>query len=162
MHARIADGHGTAGAVAIEPAAIIAGTAHRNFELRLGHHGVFEHSGAHRQFDATDLVVLGLPAGQHAFGVMVLNPAFEETGRHREAHSAFFDRFQIHPGKPARIDIVADFGAQPAANSCPAALIFVRHFLVLDFLERFERTRWIGLANRCQRAVNLVATRLGW
>ena len=96
-------------AVIIE-AADIAG-AEFEFGLRLGDRGA-QHRRAHDQLDAHGLRLLGLPAGQHPLGIMRLDPALEETGRHRHAHGSVLDRLQVHAGKPTRIDVVADLGAQ--------------------------------------------------
>src|SRR3974390_2491756 len=61
---------------------------------------------------------------------MRLNPALEETGRHRQADRSVLDRLQVHAGKPARIDVVTDLGAQTPLHPSPALLIHVRHFIV--------------------------------
>src|SRR3974377_1039784 len=61
---------------------------------------------------------------------MRLNPALEETRRHRQADRSVLDRLQVHAGKPARIDVVTDLGAQTPLHPSPALLIHVRHFIV--------------------------------
>jgi hypothetical protein len=66
---------------------------------------------------------------------MRLDPTFEEAGRHRQAHPAFFDRLQVHARKPARIDVVADLYAQALLDPNPALLIRVGHFFVLNFVD---------------------------
>src|SRR3974377_1409489 len=66
---------------------------------------------------------------------MRLNPALEETRRTRQADRSVLDRLQVHAGKPARIDVVTDLGAQTPLHPSPALLIHVRHFIVSLSLE---------------------------
>ncbi len=80
MHARVARHQRPAVSIAIRIAR--AHVADANVGLNLGQHRGLQDCRAYDQLDAGDLVVLGLPAGQNAFGIMRLNPAFEEAGRH--------------------------------------------------------------------------------
>ena len=43
-----------------------------------------DHGGAHRQLDAQEARLLGLPAGEHTLGVVGLDPALEEARGHRQ------------------------------------------------------------------------------
>jgi len=43
----------------------------------------------------------GPPTGQHAIGVVRLDPAFQEAGRHRHVRRAVADPLKIHARKPA-------------------------------------------------------------
>src|SRR6516164_6059995 len=88
---------------------------------------------------------------------MRLNPALEETGRHRQADRSVLDRLQVHAGKPARIDVVADFGAQAPLHPNPALLIHVRHFIVSRRL-KFQRTQLLGLTAKAADAPKTDAT----
>jgi hypothetical protein len=80
--------------------------------------------------DLLDIGVLALPAGQHAIGVVRLDPALEEARRHREVRRVDLDPFEIHAGKPALENILADFGAKLFLHSQPALLIRARHFFL--------------------------------
>ena len=73
---------------------------------------VAQHRRAHDELDAPHRRLFRLPAGEHAFGIMRLNPTLEEAGRHGQADGAVFHPFQVHAGKPTRENVVADFGAQ--------------------------------------------------
>jgi hypothetical protein len=70
------------------------------------------HRRAHGEIDPMHFRQLGPPGREHALGIMRLNPALQEARRHRQAYRGFLDRFQVHARKPARIDVVADLGAQ--------------------------------------------------
>ena len=80
--------------------------------------------------DAGDARLLGLAASQEFLGVMRLNPALEEARRHREVRRVDLDPFEVHAGKPALENILADFGAKLFLYSQPALLIRARHFFL--------------------------------
>jgi hypothetical protein len=125
MPGRIADRLRPSVAIVVEAAAI----AGAYLELGLGlDDGRAQHRRAHDQLYAGDLRLFRLPTGQNPFGIVRLDPTLEEAGRHRQAHGSLLDRFQVHARKPARIDVVADLGAQTPLHPCPAVLIRVRHF----------------------------------
>ena len=75
------------------------------------------HRGAHGEIDAVHFRHLGLPAGQHALGVMRLDPALQKPRRHRQVHAFLLHAFQVHAREPARIDVFADARAQPALHA---------------------------------------------
>ena len=130
MHARIADRHRPAVTIADSKTAAAIVAAGREFGLGLHRHGRAQHGRAHDQLDAADFRLFRLPAGQHALGIVRLDPALEETGRYRQAHGSLFDRFQVHAREPARIDVVTDLGAQAPFDPCPTLVFCVRHFFL--------------------------------
>ena len=75
------------------------------------------HRGAHAEIDPMHSRHLGLPTGQHALGIMRLNPALEEARRNRKVDAFRLDAFQVHPRKPARIDVFSDGRAQPTLHA---------------------------------------------
>jgi hypothetical protein len=108
-----------------------AGCGARRLKLVLGFwQRRAQHRRAHDQLDAPDLGILGLPAGEHPFGIVGLDPALEKAGRYRQAHGSVFNCFQVHAREPARIDVVADLNAQALFDPGPTFLIIrVKHFL---------------------------------
>src|SRR5205807_2132383 len=96
--------------------------------LRFGR-GVANDGGAHRQLDAADLGFLRLPAREHAFGIMRLNPALEKTRGNRQTDGAVTDALKIHAGEPTRIDVVAHGRAKAPLHACPAILFRARHLI---------------------------------
>ncbi len=82
--------------------------------LRL-HHGA--HSGPDREIDAMHFRHLGLPARQHALGIVGLDPALQEARRDRKPHALILHAFQIHACKPARVDVLANARAQPPLHA---------------------------------------------
>src|SRR5664279_5531105 len=142
MHTWVADRHRPTAAIAIAVGAIIAGC---DFGFELGHNCGAHHRRAHDQFDAADFGVFALPTSQHTFGIVRLDPALEKPGRHRQANGAILDPLQVDAGKPARIDVVADLGAQSPPYPRPAVVIRVRHFLLLYPIELLiELGGWLG------------------
>jgi hypothetical protein len=77
---------------------------------------------------------------------MRLNPAFEKTRRHRQPHRVVIEGFQVHPRKPTRKYVVANFGAQPRLNPYPTLLIRVRHFFLLCCLLGWTDKKLLGFA----------------
>jgi len=65
------------------------------------------HRRADGQVDAVHFRHLGLPAGEDAIGVMGLDPALEKSRRNRQADTFIVNALQVHPRKPARIDVLA-------------------------------------------------------
>src|SRR5262249_41543235 len=98
---------------------------------------------AYREFDAREAALLSLPAGQDPLGIMRLNPALEEAGRHRQLHGITLAAVKLHAREPAGVDIVADFGPQTLPNTCPALLIHCRHLhrVSSDRQRRMGRTK---------------------
>ena len=94
-----------------------------------------------RDLDLLDVGVLALPAGQHAIGVVRLDPALEEARRHRQMRRVDLDPLQVHAGKPALENVLADFGAKLLLHSQPALLIRARHFFLWCRMV-FLGTRW--------------------
>jgi hypothetical protein len=70
-----------------------------------------QHRRSHQQLDAADGKLLGLPAREHTFDIVGLNPALEKTGRDGKPDGILVDSFQVHPGEPARKDVVTDLRA---------------------------------------------------
>ncbi|MGY2931520.1 hypothetical protein ACVWZ6_001122 [Bradyrhizobium sp. GM6.1] len=87
----------------------------RRGRFLLLHHGA--HGRAHGEIDAMHFRHLGLPARQHALGIMGLDPALQEAGWHRQTHALVLDAFQIHAREPARIDVLAYVRAQPTLHA---------------------------------------------
>src|SRR5258707_10542289 len=81
MHAWVTDRKDAAIAVAIREAAAVL--ARRKVGFWLWQHSRFQDGRSHDQLDACHFAFLGLPAGQNAFGIMRLDPAFQEAGRYR-------------------------------------------------------------------------------
>ena len=71
----------------------------------------------------------GRSAGKNALGVMRLDPALEKPRGNRKADAFVLDAFQIHPRKPARIDIFSDARPQPAFHTRPTILFRICHCL---------------------------------
>ena len=88
-----------------------------------------DHRAAHADLDLLDVGVLALPAGQHAFGIVRLDPALEEARRHRQMRGVDLDALQVHAGEPALENVLADFGAELFFHSQPTLLIRACHFL---------------------------------
>ena len=108
-----------------------------------------DHRGAHREFDAREVRLLGLPAGQHPLGVMGLDPALEKAGWYGQLHRIPFAAVELHASEPARVNIVTDFGAETISHPRPAVLIHARHFVCL-FL--------IGINGWVQRGRNAITS----
>ena len=89
------------------------------------------HRRAHAQLDARKGRLFGLPAGQHPFGVVRLDPALEEAGRHRQMRGVDLDPLKIHAGEPALENILTDLGAKTILHAGPAVHIHARHCVSL-------------------------------
>ena len=88
---------------------------------------------ADRELDTRKARLLGLPAGQHPLGIVRLDPALEKTCRDRQFDRIPVAAIELHACEPARIDILADFGAKPLLHARPTLLFHVRHRVCLWF-----------------------------
>jgi hypothetical protein len=68
---------------------------------------------------------------------MRLDPALEEPGRNRKVHALLLYGFQIHPRKPACIDVFPDRRTQPALHARPTILFHICHCLTA-FLKKSD------------------------
>jgi hypothetical protein len=65
---------------------------------------------------------------EHALAIMRLNPVAQKPGRHRQPKAIGEDAFERDARKPARVNVFANLGAEPAANAIPTQGIIVWHF----------------------------------
>src|SRR4051794_8808541 len=79
---------------------------------------------------------------------MGLDPTLEKAGRYGQLHRIPFAAVELHASEPARVNIVADFGAETISHPRPAVLIHARHFVCLLFL--------IGINGWVQRGRNAI------
>ena len=100
-------------------------TAHIDGRRRFLWRGCRPQGGAHGEIDPMHARHLGLPARQHALGIVGLDPALEEPRRNRQANAFILYGFEIHACEPARIDVLSDARAQPPLHARPTILFHV-------------------------------------
>ena len=103
--------------------AVRRGGFHRLHSRRQG----ADHGGAHGELDARKIRLLGLPARQHPFGIMGLDPALEKARGYGQLDGVAFAAVEFHAGEPTRVHVVADFGAKAVLHARPAVQIHARH-----------------------------------
>src|SRR5262249_20744558 len=102
-----------------------------------------DHRRAHGQLDAREGGLLGLPAREHALGIMRLDPALEEARGHRQLDGVGLAAVELHAREPARIDVIADLGAKTVLHAAPSILIHAHCCWSL-----LRRTGWGGTRTR--------------
>ena len=80
---------------------------------------IAQHRSTHGERKTHHSRVFGLVDREDAIEIMCLDPALEETRRHRQTRTAVADLGEFKPREPARIDILAEFDAQPALHPGP-------------------------------------------
>ncbi len=126
VHGRNRSPRGTQiGAIGLDLAQLARSRRHLD-RLALRRQGA-DHGRAHRELDARETGLLGLPAGQHALGIMGLDPALEEARGDGQLDGISLAAVELHAREPARVDVVTDFGAKAILHPRPALLIHARH-----------------------------------
>ena len=95
---------------------------------------------AHGEIDPVHFRHLGLPAREHALGIMRLDPALQKTRRHRQMHALVLHGFEVHARKPAGVDVFPHARPQTTLDARPAIL-----FRICHCLESFSQKRVIAL-----------------